>query len=307
MGIAVPFRRLGRQPRITETTPINMKLLIVCALFALATAEPEADPQVWLDTMPYAASAHHTAGMVKHANGAVTPDDTLSVKLAKAKHMTAMAKEYMVKGMIPQVAPIVTKPLVYTKPVVTKPIAPVVTKPIVYTKPMVDTMITKPIVNTPLTYGMPMINPMITNPMINTPLTYGMPMINPMINPMMVKHFVKREAEAEPEAEPGMLYNNFGMGPTTYTAPVVTKPITYTKPIINTPLTYGMPMTYGMPWTYGLNHGLVKRDAEAEPIKLFYKDFGISKNFGFNFDVGFNKGFGILPRPRPTYGVTYLY
>merc|ERR1712038_1386994 len=210
--------KLRKAFKYNRNTPYNMKLFVVCALFALAAAEPEADPQVLLGAVPYVADAHHSAGLVHHYNGAVTPDDTLSVKLAKAQHLTAKANEYLLKGYVPHVA--------YTAPV---------------------------------TYGLP--------------LTYG-----------LHHGLVKREAEAEPEADPQVFYNTYGYYPTGYTAPVVTKPVVYTKPVVKTytaPLTYTTPLTYGYPYTYGLHHGLVKRDAEAEPeadAQYFYNTYGYGLN-----------------------------
>merc|ERR1712012_1453552 len=47
---------------------------------------------------------------VQHANGAVVPGETLSVKAAKAQHLTAKANAYL------------NKPLVYTAPVVRTPV-----------------------------------------------------------------------------------------------------------------------------------------------------------------------------------------
>merc|ERR1711973_255161 len=64
--------------------PNMNRFFALFAFVATALAEPEADPQILL------ASAHATSGgLVKHLNGAVTPDDTLAVKVAKAQHLAA--------------------------------------------------------------------------------------------------------------------------------------------------------------------------------------------------------------------------
>ena len=58
---------------------------ILASLFVLsvvAEAEPEAEPQ------------HFTSGFVQHANGAITPDDTDSVKAVKAIHANAKLNAY---------------------------------------------------------------------------------------------------------------------------------------------------------------------------------------------------------------------
>merc|ERR1712038_1369331 len=68
--------------------PNMNRFFALFAFLATALAEPEADPQILL------ASAHATGGLVKHLNGAVTPDDTLSVKVAKAQHLAAKGLAY---------------------------------------------------------------------------------------------------------------------------------------------------------------------------------------------------------------------
>merc|ERR1711902_446729 len=83
-----------------------MKAFVAVALAAAAQAAPEAGPQVLL-AQPLVYGNAHTQihSEVKHANGAVVPDETLSVKAAKAQHLTAKANAYL------------NKPLVYTAPV----------------------------------------------------------------------------------------------------------------------------------------------------------------------------------------------
>merc|ERR1711951_160653 len=112
----------------------TMKAFVAVALAAAAQAAPEADPQVLLLAQPLVYGNAHTQihSEVKHANGAVVPDDTLSVKVAKAQHLTAKANAYL------------NKPLVYTAPVVkTVATAPVVQQ----TLPLVHQTVASPIVS----------------------------------------------------------------------------------------------------------------------------------------------------------------
>merc|ERR1712165_110105 len=98
--------------------PITMKMFLVLALVAAFCAEPEADPQLLLHTpyiKPVVDATHYTAGVQKFSNGAVVPEDTMSVKLAKAQHFQAKAVEYMKK-------PYMVAPVVYKAPIA--PVAP---------------------------------------------------------------------------------------------------------------------------------------------------------------------------------------
>jgi len=84
-----------------------MKAFVAVALAAAAQAAPEADPQVLLAQPLVYGNAHtQVEAQVQHANGAVVPGETLSVKAAKAQHLTAKANAYL------------SKPLVYTAPLV---------------------------------------------------------------------------------------------------------------------------------------------------------------------------------------------
>merc|ERR1712076_225583 len=70
---------------------------------AAAQAAPEADPQLLLanPAVHVYGNAHtQTMGMVQHANGAVVPDDTLSVKAAKVDHLSAKATAYLNKPLV---------------------------------------------------------------------------------------------------------------------------------------------------------------------------------------------------------------
>merc|ERR1712121_40264 len=88
-----------------------MKAFVAVALAAAAQAAPEADPQVLLAQPLVYGNAHtQVEAQVQHANGAVVPGETLSIKAAKAQHLTAKANAYL------------NKPLVYTSPVVNTPV-----------------------------------------------------------------------------------------------------------------------------------------------------------------------------------------
>jgi len=94
-----------RKARSTKTLFSTMKAFVAVALAAAAQAAPEADPQLLLaQPSVYLGNAHtQTANLVQHANGAVVPDETLSVKAAKAEHLTAKATAYLNKPVVPVV------------------------------------------------------------------------------------------------------------------------------------------------------------------------------------------------------------
>merc|ERR1712172_41709 len=65
---------------------LKMKFLILASLFVLSVvADPEAEAQHGLDL------THKTSGFVRYTNGAITPEDTDSVKAAKIQHHTLKA------------------------------------------------------------------------------------------------------------------------------------------------------------------------------------------------------------------------
>jgi len=92
MGIAVPSQLVIRKD-ITGTSQNKMKAFVaVFAGIAAASAAPKADP--WLVAHPavYLGDAHtQTGDQVEYPNGAVVPDNTLSVKAATADHLLAKA------------------------------------------------------------------------------------------------------------------------------------------------------------------------------------------------------------------------
>jgi len=127
MGTAVPVLPLEGK-KYKNLTP-TMKAFVAVALAAAAQAAPEADPQVLLAQPLVYGNAHtQVEAQVQHANGAVVPGETLSVKAAKAQHLTAKANAYL------------NKPLVYT--------APVVNTPVVHqTLPVVHQTVASPVVS----------------------------------------------------------------------------------------------------------------------------------------------------------------
>merc|ERR1712241_1038614 len=93
----------------------TMKAFVAVAMAAAAQAAPEADPQLLLaNPMVYGTAHTQTLGMVHHANGAVVPDDTLSVKAAKVDHLNAKATAYLNKPIVPLVQTVAAKPVVQT-------------------------------------------------------------------------------------------------------------------------------------------------------------------------------------------------
>merc|ERR1712027_252847 len=223
--------------------PITMKMFLVLALVAAVCAEPEADPQLLLHTpyvkpvVPVVDATHYTAGVQKFPNGAVVPEDTMSVKLAKAQHFQAKAVEYMKK-------PYMVAPVVYKAPIA--PVAPLahhtyapytypyaahhVFKREAEAEPEADSQV---LYNTPYTAGVlpytagvlpytaaqTYIKPAVT---YKAPVVYKAPLTTSYMAPYTypyagVQRIFKREAESEADSQ--VLYN------TPYTAGVL--PYTY--------------------------------------------------------------------------------
>merc|ERR1712083_684196 len=68
---------------------LKMKFLILASLFVLSVvADPEAEAQI---REPGLDLTHKTSGFVRYTNGAITPEDTDSVKAAKIQHHTLKA------------------------------------------------------------------------------------------------------------------------------------------------------------------------------------------------------------------------
>merc|ERR1712165_558328 len=234
--------------------PITMKMFLVLALVAAVCAEPEADPQLLLHTpyvkpvVPVVDATHYTAGVQKFSNGAVVPEDTMSVKLAKAQHFQAKAVEYMEK-------PYMVAPVVYKAPIA--PVAPLAHHtyaPYTYpyaahhifkreaeAEPEADSQV---LYNTPYTAGVlpytagvlpytaaqTYIKPAVT---YKAPVVYKAPLTTSYMAPYTypyagVQRIFKREAESEADSQ--VLYN------TPYTAGVL--PYTYKAGVL--PYTAGV-------------------------------------------------------------------
>merc|ERR1712165_555164 len=272
--------------------PITMKMFLVLALVAAVCAEPEADPQLLLHTpyiKPVVDATHYTAGVQKFSNGAVVPEDTMSVKLAKAQHFQAKAVEYMKK-------PYMVAPVVYKAPIA--PVAPLAHHtyaPYTYpyaahhifkreaeAEPEADAQV---LLNTykagvlPYTAGvLPYAHHTYAHSYIKPAVTYKAPVTTSYMAPYTypyagVHRVFKREAEAEPEADSQFVYNNaYTAGVLPYTAGVLpyTAAKTYIKPTVTykAPVVYKAPLTtsYMAPYTYPYAgvHRIFKREAEAE-------------------------------------------
>merc|ERR1711962_1563488 len=260
MGSAV--QRITYEGKKYKNLTPTMKAFVAVALAAAAQAAPEADPQVLL-AQPLVYGNAHTQihSEVKHANGAVVPDDTLSVKAAKAQHLTAKANAYL-------------------------------NKPLVCTAPVVNTVATAPVVQ----HALPLVHQTVASPVVSYtgayPHVYGTHYIKreAQLPAEQDPRFIKREAdsEAKPEADPALLMNRaypgvYGAGlyshqlvnaAVTYNSPVVSNMATVAaKPIVptvvKTPVVsynYGLhtPLTTGYT---GYTH-LIKREAQADPLTI---------------------------------------
>jgi len=238
-----------------------MKIFAIFALVALAAAEPEAeaDPQYVVPTMYHHAAvpqmmyhhggAHASAGLVQHANGAVVPDETPSVKAAKASHLTAKAVEYANKyAYSPYVASSYYMPAAYRHFYKREAEAD---PQYFYNKYYNTAAYTAPVV-APVTtaYTVPAVKPVVapvTTSYAYNPYTVASSYYAPA-NYMYgntYRHFYKREADSEPEAQ---YYNSY------YNTHAYNyNPYTYAN-------SYYAPAAY----RYGYRH-FYKREAEAEP------------------------------------------
>jgi len=242
-----------------------MKAFVAVALAAAAQAAPEADPQVLLAQPLVYGNAHtQVEAQVQHANGAVVPGETLSVKAAKAQHLTAKANAYL------------NKPLVYT--------APVVNTPVVHQNlPLVHQTVASPVVSYTGAY----------------PHVFGTRFIKREADAE-----AQPEAQPEAEADPALLIpgtyyngvcaNGVCAGANVVGAHHLVNPITYTTPVVSTPVVNTVPTKAVVPTTvvksvvptavvkapvfynygvhtplttgytgYGYSH-LIKREADAE-------------------------------------------
>merc|ERR1711962_1463358 len=236
MGSAV--QRITYEGKKYKNLTPTMKAFVAVALAAAAQAAPEADPQGLL-AQPLVYGNAHTQihSEVKHANGAVVPDDTLSVKVAKAQHLTAKANAYL-------------------------------NKPLVYTAPVVKTVATAPVVQQTL----PLVHQTVASPIVSYTGAYPYHFIK-----READSEAQPEAEADPAvlingASPSVygagLHGHQLVNPAvTYTTPLVSNVATVAaKPIVPTVVkTPVVSYNYGLhtPLTTGYAH-LIKREADSE-------------------------------------------
>merc|ERR1712147_56160 len=263
MGTAVPV--VPQEGKKYKNLFSTMKAFVAVALAATAQAAPEADPQLLLaqpQVHVYGNAHAQTMGMVQHANGAVVPDDTLSVKAAKVDHLNAKATAYL-----------------------NKPLVTVAAQPLVQT---VGSMY---------------------------------PAYSGLYHPYALNtHLIKREAEAEAEADPQLLLNapvttyggvhnlayngvyNYVKPAVTYTHPVVAKTVVKTPVVAKSvvaPAIYSGLYNYGVPAV----HYMGKREAEAEADPaLYYNHYG----YGYPSYTGYTGYSGLNYAYNPVYGYNNL-
>merc|ERR1711973_634671 len=130
MGSQFHYNHLeGNKSSSVYNKPSTMnRFLAIFALVAAAFAEPEANAEADPQLLVYG-TAHTTGGLVHHSlSGAVVPEDTHAVKVAKAQHLTA-------KFGTPYVYPAI-KPTIAVKPVVpAKTVAYTTGLPLTYNYP----------------------------------------------------------------------------------------------------------------------------------------------------------------------------
>merc|ERR1711983_135678 len=278
MGTAVPV--VPQEGKEYKNLFSTMKAFVAVALAAAAQAAPEADPQLLLaqpQVHVYGNAHAQTMGMVQHANGAVVPDDTLSVKAAKVDHLNAKATAYL-----------------------NKPLVTVAAQPLVQT---VGSMY---------------------------------PAYSGLYHPYALNtHLIKREAEAEAEADPQLLLNapvttyggvhnlayngvyNYGKGYpaytgytgyTGYTVPAVAKTIvpTVAKTVIKTPVvakSVVSPFYSALNYPYATyGHQLIRREAEAEAEPLYYGNYGYNYPAYTTGYTGYSGYSGLNYAYNPVYG-----
>jgi len=310
-----------------------MKAFVAVALAAAAQAAPEADPQVLLAQPLVYGNAHtQVEAQVQHANGAVVPGETLSVKAAKAQHLTAKANAYLNKPLV-YTAPVVNTPVVHqTLPVVHQTVAsPVVSYTGAYPHVYPPHFIKReadaeaqpeaeadPAVLIPggYNYGgytvVPSVfkAPAVYNYGVHTPFTTG-------YTGYGYSHLIKREADSEAEADPLTVVNPYtgvyraGLyGAHQLVNPMsafhhvpavvnqVVNPVTYTHglttPVVNTVAT----KTVVHPLydtTHVVHLGKREAEAEADPEAYYYGNFYRPAYTGYT-------GLRTYAYNRPVYG-----
>merc|ERR1712154_367677 len=267
--MGLQFQLYLRKARSTKTLFSTMKAFVAVAMAAAAQAAPEADPQLLLanPAVHVYGNAHtQTMGMVQHANGAVVPDDTLSVKAAKVDHLSAKATAYLNKPLVQAVHTVAHHP-VYTASYSG------LYNPYFFNQHLIkreaeaeaDPQL---LLNTPYTAyttgvhnlaynGVYNYVPTVAKTVVKTPVV-AKSVVSPFYSALNYPyatygagytHLIKREAEAEAEADPALYYGNYGYGVPAYTAGVYNGYTGYTG--LNT---YAYNPVYGYN-SYGYNRG----------------------------------------------------
>merc|ERR1712062_84685 len=215
---------------------LTMKFLIIASLVAFVAAEAESDPAL----LYHHGGPHLTNGFVRYPNGAVVPQDTASVQVAKGLHLNAKA-------------------LVRPYPLLPKAVMPSVAVPI--TKTITDDAVTKTDVDTqkvityatptyPFYSGYPYVAPYGAYPyttthtgvapVYTTPYTTTHTGVAPVYT-TPYHHLIKREAEADP----ALVYHHGG--------PHLTTSHNYQYGYPAYP--YGYATTMGYPYKYPTTYG----------------------------------------------------
>merc|ERR1711936_12772 len=227
------------------TRILTMKFLIIASLVAFVAAEAESDPAL----LYHHGGPHLTNGFVHYPNGAVVPQDTASVQVAKGLHLNA-------KAFVPPYHLLRPKAVV---PSVTVPVTKTITDDAV-TKTDVDTqkVITYATPTYPFYSGYPYVAPYGAypyttthtgvTPVYTTPYTTTHTGVAPVYTTTPYHHLIKREAEAE--ADPALVYHHGGPHLTApHTVNVAPHNYQYGYPAAAYP--YGYPTTtMGYPYKY---------------------------------------------------------
>merc|ERR1712051_1046200 len=176
-----------------QTTRIlTMKFFIIASLVAFVAVETESDPAL---VYTHHGLTHLTNGFVRYPNGAVVPQDTASVQATKGLHLSAKALVHPYH-LLPKVLPKAVVPTTDVDQVDTTQ------KVIPYGFPTY-----------PFYTGYPHMTPYGAYP-YTTPLTTGVAPIytSPLTHHVHAPyhHLIKREAEAEAEADPALVYHHGG-------------------------------------------------------------------------------------------------
>merc|ERR1711937_446523 len=239
------------------TSSSNMKMLVVLAMGAVAYAEPEADAQLL---------TYNTSPLLSAFNTYTHP---VAAPLVKA---AVPAVTY--KAAVPAVTYKAAVPAVTYNTVPTPAVYNAAVSPVVYAQPQVAT-------HTITNYN---------NPEHYTAVSNGVFGPKYIAKNGAVQHVVKREAEAEPEADAdALLYNTLPLAYNTAVNTVAAPAVTYSHAVAAPAVTYSQaaaapavtykavaPAVYNSavsPLVYNYNgavHHLGKREAEADAEALHY-------------------------------------